>query len=104
MQSRNEWDIQFRKNVHMYCHRLVAAKADRRYEIPCEDTPDGFVGIWLCDIGLESPLQQDLVAVLLKWAESSGLACRIYETRDSYVSSETRTGGDGGVALADKRC
>ena len=94
MQSRNEWDIQFRKNVHMYCHRLVVAQSDRRYDIPCEDTPDGFIGVWLYDAGVESPLQQDLVAALVKWAESSGLACRIYETRDSYVSTETASGGD----------
>ena len=94
MQSRNEWDIQFRKNVHMYCHSLVVTKADRRYEIPCEDTPNGFVGVWLYDLGLESSLQQDLVAALVKWAKSSGFACRIYETRDSYVSSGTATGGD----------
>ena len=92
MQSRNGWDIQFQKNVHMYCHRLVVAKADRSYEIPCEDTPDGFIGVWLYEVGLESPLQQDLVAALVKWAESIGRACKIYETRDSYVS--ITAGGD----------
>lgn len=94
MQSRDEWDIQFQKNVHMYCHSLVVAKADRRYEIPCEDTPDGFVGVWLHDIGLDSTLKKDLASALVKWADSSGLACRIYETRDSYVSSQTAAGRD----------
>ncbi len=87
MQSRSGWDIKFRRNVHMYCHSLVVANANARYEIPCEDTPDGFVGVWLYEAGLEASLQQDLVVALSNWAESSGLVCKIYVARDSYVST-----------------
>ena len=61
-------------------------KAGRSYEIPCEDTPEGSIAVWLHAVGLETRLEQDLVVALVEWAESFKRACRIYETRDSYLS------------------
>ena len=41
------WDLSLNKNVHMYCHKLSASRGSQTFDIPCEDTPDGHIGVWL---------------------------------------------------------
>jgi len=88
MKVRNGWSIKFQKNVHMYCHRLVAEKGERQYDVPCEDTPEEFVGVWLYGIGLDDAVLHDLLAGIVEWANSAGFPYRIYTARDSYVTNE----------------
>lgn len=88
---RNGWSIQFQKNVHMYCHRLIATKGNRQYEVPCEDTPGGFLGVWLYGLELNETALRDLQAALVEWADSSGFAYRIYKTEDAYVTNYSLT-------------
>jgi hypothetical protein len=94
MNLRNGWSIQFQKNVHMYCHRLIATKGNRQYEVPCEDTPAGFLGVWLYGLELDETALRDLQADLVEWAESYRFVYRIYNTEDSYVTNESLTQSD----------
>lgn len=86
MKTRNGWSIEFQKNIHMYCHRLIATGDGARHEIPCEDTPEGFVGVWLYDLALDEAVRRDLLAALVEWAEASAFPYRIYTARDAYVA------------------
>ena len=52
--TRNGWTIEFRKNIHMYYHSLKATKNGRTFDVPCEDTPGNFVGIWTYQLSLNS--------------------------------------------------
>ena len=94
MKVRNGWSITFQKNVHMYCHRIGVAKGNLQYDVPCEDTPEGFVGVWLYEIGLDEPVLQNLLACIVEWANSAGFRYRIYTARDSYVTNESSARGD----------
>ena len=87
MDFRNGWSIHFQQNVHMYSHRLVASKGTRHLELPCEDTPEGFLGIWLHDIALDSVTASELLPCLVEWAEHSGRRFRIYATREKFVTN-----------------
>ena len=46
----NGWIIKFRRNIHMHYHSLSTSKNGLEVKIPCEDTPDGYLGIWPYDI------------------------------------------------------
>nr|CAP48716.1 putative integron gene cassette protein [uncultured bacterium] len=94
MNLRNGWNIEFQKNIHMYCHRLITTKGDKHYEVPCEDTPAGFVGIWLYGLELDEMTLSDLQAGLVEWAESSGCTYRIYNTRGVYLTNEPHVQAD----------
>ena len=41
MNLRNGWNIEFQKNIHMYCHRLIATKGDKHGFYPV--STDGWV-------------------------------------------------------------
>ncbi len=86
----NGWTIQFRKNVHMYCHSLKLTKGGRQYEIPCEDSPlsDGLVAMWPYELKLEESTFQDLLKGLLEWANASGMKYRIYKSKNDYETNE----------------
>jgi hypothetical protein len=85
-QVHNGWTIEFKKNVHMYCHDLRASKGARQISIPCEDLPirDGTVGLWLYELILDEATSRDLMEGLLEWAKASGMKFRIYATRDHF--------------------
>jgi len=94
MNLRNGWNVEFQKNIHMYCHRLVATKGNKQYEVPCEDTPAGFLGIWLHGLELDETTINEMQADLAEWAGSSGFTYRIYDTQDTYLSNEPRIKAD----------
>jgi hypothetical protein len=80
----NGWKIQFRRNIHMFCHSLTASKHNRDLQVPCEDTPDGYVGIWPYDLEIPDSEYFDLLVALREWAETIQSHYRLYLTRDEY--------------------
>ena len=85
-----DWNIVFKKNVHMYCHDLSATKAKHRIQIQCEDLPcqNNTLGIWLYDLNISSSQKDELKSVLLQWANEIGLQCIIYISQDVYITNE----------------
>ncbi|MCP4098138.1 MAG: hypothetical protein GY748_18050 [Planctomycetaceae bacterium] len=88
----NGWKIRFRRNIHMYCHSLTASKHNLELQIPCEDTPDGYVGIWPYDLDIPETRYLDLLVALRSWAQTIQSEFRLYSTRDEYEA-----GPDGGA-------
>jgi len=88
-QSHNGWNIQFTKNVHMYCHSLRVSKEGSVYDVPCEDSPTSEVGMvmWLYELSLEENRLQDLAEGLLQWAKATSINCRLYLTTEDYRDS-----------------
>lgn len=86
----NGWTVEFRKNIHMYCHSLKMAKGGRVYEVPCEDTPlsNGLVAMWPYALNLEEAAFQDLLSGLREWAERSSMKYRIYTSKNDYETNE----------------
>jgi hypothetical protein len=80
----NGWAINFTRNVHMYTHSLKAEKSGEIYDIPCEDTPYGFVAIWPYSLNLGDAVLKDLLQGLREWAEQMGIPYRLYRTRNDY--------------------
>ncbi len=83
----NGWTIKFAKNVHMYTHSLKAEKNGEIYDVPCEDTPSGFVAIWPYALNLADAILMDLLQGLFDWAEKMGIPYRLYRTRDDYQTN-----------------
>ena len=84
------WRILFQQYVHMYCHSLTAMKGGRHSDVPCEDTPDGFLGVWPHGLDLEERMLDDLLNGLREWADSSGRVYRIYTSADAYLTNESQ--------------
>ena len=82
------WTFEFRKNVHMYYHNLLATKNGQTFDVPCEDTPYPFVAIWPYSLNLEPALNEDLLQGLRAWAEASGMCYRLYISREHYVGND----------------
>lgn len=80
----NGWKIRFRRNIHMYCHSLTASKHNLELQVPCEDTPDEYVGIWPHDLDLPETRYLDLLVALRPWAQTIQSEYRLYSTRDEY--------------------
>ena len=89
------WSISFQQYVHMYCHRLTATKGGKHVNIPCEDTPAGFLGVWPQGLQLEEPALHELLKALRDWADSSGRVYRIYTSTDEYVTNDASGIGEG---------
>jgi hypothetical protein len=89
----NGWVVEFQKNVHMYSHNLKLSKDGVTYDVPCEDTPSGFVGIWPYDLKLKvaDPRFKNLLVALREWARQSGLRYRLYTSRDKYETNDSQT-------------
>jgi hypothetical protein len=81
------WVIKFTKNIHMYTHSLTAEKGGEIYDVPCEDTPSDFVAIWLYPLNLDDSVLTELLQGLREWAEQTGMAYRLYRTRDDYQTN-----------------
>jgi hypothetical protein len=86
--TRNGWEIEFRKNIHMYYHSLKATKDGRTFDVPCEDTPGNFVGIWPYQLSLNAKESPELFEALREWASQSGLKYRLYKTREDYEAND----------------
>ena len=86
----NGWAIQFKSNVHMYCHSLKASKGSRSYTIPCENSPkvDGLVLMWLYELNLDEETCLDLLKGLVMWACASGITYLVYIDPDRYETNE----------------
>lgn len=82
-----EWTFSFRKNVHMYCHSLTAKKGGLQYDVPCEDSPMGFVGVWPYELELDDISYRNFIESLIEWANSIGLEYRIYTTRHEFITN-----------------
>lgn len=75
------------KNVHMYCHSLNATKDGQTFDVPREDTPRNFVGIWIYQLSLNPAELSDLLNGLSEWADQSGPKYRLYKTGEIYQTS-----------------
>ena len=72
-QEIEKWQISFRNNVHMYCHHLEVAKGAYRFDVPCEDTPAGFIGIWVKRMpNIEDEIRDEMILVLTKFFDGLG--------------------------------
>lgn len=68
----------------MYCHSLTASKHNLDLQVPCEDTPDGYVGIWPYDLGIAESRYLDVLVALRSWAETIQSEYRLYFTPDDF--------------------
>ena len=92
VRSSNGWDMSFRSNVHMYCHRLEATKGGKTFDVPCEDTPEGFIGIWFMHIEIQNEIREDLIPALAEFFEGLGSPFKIYNLDGEVVAQlETST-------------
>ena len=64
--------------MHMYCHSLTAAKNISMVDVPCEDTPEGHIGVWLTDLDIEAEVRDELISVLAIFFKRLGKAYKIY--------------------------
>ena len=62
----------------MYCHRLTATKHNHELEVPCEDTPAGYIGIWPYDLDLPESTYDDLLVASRLRAPTIGSDYRLY--------------------------
>jgi len=83
----NGWSFRFQRNIHTYCHSLTASKQNLELKIPCEDTPDGYVGIWPYGIEISKSEYADLLIALRAWANTTQKTYRLYLTCDEYESN-----------------
>ncbi len=84
-----KWEISFSPNVHMYCHALTATKGEYRIDLPCEDLPtkEKSIGVWLHDLDISAKHKKELQVVLLEWANSLEVKCRVYVNKEEFVSN-----------------
>jgi hypothetical protein len=86
--EHNGWLIEFSDNIYMYYHSLKVSKGDHNYDIPCEDTPENFIGIWLYQLNLDDSIVRDLLVGLREWITSqSGINYRIYKSENDYETN-----------------
>ena len=87
----NGWTVEFHKNIHMYSHDLKLSRGHEVYQVSCEDTPAGFVGIWPYELKETIPdaTFHELLGVLRKWASLSDFQCRLYASQNDYESNDT---------------
>lgn len=78
------WTVRFGKNIHMYSHSLKLSKSGEIYNVFCEDSPYGFVGIWPYDLEVPDTKFREILVVLQKWASQSGLKYRLYTSPKEY--------------------
>jgi len=85
----NGWTVEFHKNIHMYSHDLKLSKGRELYQVFCEDTPSGFVGIWPYELKetVTDATFQEILAVLRKWASLSGFQYRLYSSQNDYETN-----------------
>lgn len=85
-----DWQLSFSKNVHMYCHDLIAKNGQCCIRIPCEDLPveENIIGVWLYDLDISAKHHEELQLALLEWANGLGIKCKVYINRDKFVTND----------------
>jgi len=73
------WLISLRNNVHMYCHQLTVTKGNTKIDVPCEDTPEGHIGVWVEDLNIDGQNKDDLISSLRPFFDGLGPAYKIYD-------------------------
>lgn len=88
------WIVEFHKNVHMYTHSLKLSKGNETYDVYCEDTPSGFVGIWLFELKdkVTNATFRELLTVLRKWASQSGFQYYLCISQADYETNDAKGG------------
>jgi hypothetical protein len=88
----NGWTVEFHKYIHMYSHSLKLSRGIEAYQVPCENTPHGFVGIWPYELkeAVTNVIFQELLVVLRKWANMSDFQYRLYTSRNDYETNDTQ--------------
>lgn len=81
------WAVEFHKNVHLYSHSLKLSRAGETYDVPCEDSPSGFILIWPYELKVASVVYQDLLVALREWASQAGIQFRLYRSPDEYETN-----------------
>lgn len=83
------WTVEFHKNVHMYSHDLKLSRGREAYQVFCEDTPSGFVGIWPYELRetVTDAIFQEILAALRKWASLSDFQYRLYTSQNDYETN-----------------
>lgn len=73
----------------MYCHALAATKGEYRINLQCEDLPEKekTIGIWLHDVDISAKHKEELQVVLLEWANNLDAKCKVYVTKENFVSN-----------------
>jgi hypothetical protein len=88
----NGWTVEFHKNIHMYSHDLVLSRGSEAYQVFCEDTPSGVVGIWPYELKeiVGDAIFQELLVVLRKWTSLSNFQYRLYTSQNDYETNDTQ--------------
>ena len=85
----NGWTVKFQKNIHMYSHDLLLSRGRETFQVYCEDTPYGFVGIWpyVFKETVTNATFQEILTVLRKWASLSNFKYRLYTSQNDYETN-----------------
>ncbi len=71
----------------MYCHSLEATKGGKTFNVPCEDSPDGYIGIWFMNADICESVREELVPILADFFQGLGSPFKIYNP-DGIVAAE----------------
>ena len=71
----------------MYCHRLEATKVGNKFDVPCEDTPAGYIGIWFMNTNLDDKIREELIPILRDFFQDLGSPFKIFN-HDGEVVAE----------------
>lgn len=82
------WNVEFHRNIHMYSHSLKLSRDGENYDVFCEDTPGGFVGIWPYELNIADALLREILAVLRKWACQLEFQYRLYTSKNEYEGND----------------
>ncbi|MFC7298776.1 hypothetical protein [Herminiimonas aquatilis] len=88
----NGWTVEFQKYIHMHSHSLELSRGSEAYQVFCEDTRYGFVGIWPYELKetVTDAIFHELLAVLRKWASLSDFQYRLYTSQNDYETNDTQ--------------
>lgn len=88
----NGWTVEFQEHIHMYSHNLKLSKERETYQVCCEDTPSGFVGIWPYELkgAVTDATFQEILVVLRKWASLCDFQYRLYTSQNDYETNEVQ--------------
>jgi len=70
----------------MYCHHLEATKGGNTLDVPCEDTPDGYIGIWFMNTDFNDKIREELIAILAVFFQDQGSPFKIFNHEGDMVA------------------
>ena len=74
----------------MHCHRLEATKGGKTFAVPCEDTVEGYIGIWFMHADIDDEIRDELIPILTEFFEGLGSPFKIFNLVGEVVA-ELRT-------------